>query len=72
MSPSWRAAENVTSLKTEPGSYSWVTAVLFGASLTASLGPIGMTPPAVAAEAGGVAETGALGCVDTRLAMERI
>ena len=72
MSPSCSAAENVTSLNTEPGSYSCVTAVLFGASLTASFGPIGMTPPAVVATAGGVADTGAVGWVDTRLAMERI
>src|ERR1700728_4669110 len=34
MMPSWSAAENVTSLNTDPGSYAWVRARLDGASLT--------------------------------------
>ena len=62
MRPSCSAAENVTSLKTEPGSYSWVTAVLFAASLTASFGPIGMTPAGRARPpSAAVADTGAFG-----------
>src|SRR6185437_10041389 len=73
MRPSCRAAEKVTSLNTEPGSYSWVTARLFGASSTASLGPMGTTPAVVASEllAGVLAPSG-VGWVATKFAMERI
>src|ERR1700722_17147725 len=49
--PSCRAAENVTSLKTEPGSEGGATGGLLGASLTASLAPRGTTPAAGVARA---------------------
>ncbi len=38
MIPSWRAAENVTSLKTDPGSYTWVRARFCGAWSTVVIG----------------------------------
>ncbi len=38
MIPSWSAAENVTSLKTDPGSYTWVSARFWGACTTVVTG----------------------------------
>ena len=66
--PSASAAENVTSLKTEPGSYSWVTARLLDASLTgryADRDDARVIWPPWSVQIG-------VGCVATRFAIERI
>src|ERR1700686_3231780 len=85
INPSCSAAENVTSLNTDPGSYTWASAKFCGACTTVVMGGgggggavvvvlTGVEPAGavVGVGAGGVVGTGAGVVLATRFAMDRI